>query len=85
MSAATLTRDAVRQRIDALEALSDVMSAIDDVSGVEFDEGEQQVLDLQISDRSQKKSPVAFAHALPPDVLLAGLQAMRAALEARTA
>lgn len=85
MSAATLTREAVRQRIEQLEALSDVMSAIDDVSGVEFDEGEQRTLDLRVNAHGGNNSPVAFAHALPPDVLLAGLQAMRGALEARAA
>lgn len=82
---AVLTRDQVRQRIDLLEALSDTMSAIDDVSGVEFEAGEQHALDVQICARDSKKSPVAFAHALPPEVLLAGLQAMREKLEARLA
>lgn len=78
---AVLTRDQVRQRIDVLEALTDVMSAIDDVSGVEFEPGEERTLDVQIIARDAKKSPVAFAHAMPPEVVLAGLQAMRVMLE----
>jgi uncharacterized protein YjhX (UPF0386 family) len=81
--AVALTREALRQRIDLLEALESVMAAIDDTSGVEFEDGEERVLDLQIGDRSQQKQVVASAHAIPHDVLLAGLQAMRAKLEQR--
>lgn len=77
----TLTREALRQRIDLLEALESVLSATDDVSGVEFDPGERAVLDIQISACDDMKSPVTFAHALPLDVVLAGLQAMREKLE----
>ena len=78
----TLTRDEIRQRIDHLEALHDVLNAIDELQGIEFDPGEQHRLDLTISARDERKSPVTFAHALPPEVLLAGLQAMRRHLEA---
>lgn len=78
---AVLTREQLRQRIDQLEALDGVMSAIADVSTVEFEAGEQQALDLHISARDMKKSPVAFVHVLPPEVVLAGLQAMRGKLE----
>lgn len=76
-----LTREQLRQRIDLLETLEGVMSAVDDVSGVEFEPGEQHALDMQISARDPRKSPVAFAQALPADVVLAGLQVMRAKLE----
>lgn len=77
----TLTREQVRAKIDLLEALEGVMSALDDVSGVEFADGEQQTLDLGICDSSKKA--VAFAHVLPPEVILYGLQAMRGWLEQR--
>lgn len=75
------TREEVRQRIDRLEALESVMAAIDDVSGAEFDPGKSAFLDLAINDRGISKAPVAFAHALPQSVVLAGLQAMQRALE----
>lgn len=71
----------VRQRIGLLEALDGILAAIGDTSAVEFDAGEQQLLDLRVSARNARRSPVAFAHALPKDVLLVGLQAMRAMLE----
>ena len=79
---AVLTRQQVRQRIDLLEALENLLSATDDVSSVEFDPGERHDLDLSINARDEKKSPVAFAHALPQEVVLAGLQAMSGKLEA---
>ena len=67
---------------EGLEALKNVMSATDDVSGVEFDAGERHELDVMVNARDEKKSPVAFAHALPQEVVLAGVQAMRGKLEA---
>lgn len=80
-----LTRDEVRQKIDLLEALENTITVIEDVSSVEFEAGEQHALDMQVTARDTKKSPVAFAHGLPHDVLLAGLQAMREKLEGRLA
>jgi hypothetical protein len=81
-TAATLTREQLRQRIDTLEALEGVMQAIDDVSGVEFGSAEQHLLDMQFRDHNPGKLSVAAVHALPQEVVLAGLQAMRAKLEA---
>lgn len=78
-----LTRDKIRQRIDTLEGLHDLMGAINDVSDVEFEPGQSALVDLTISDRGEKKSPIAFAHALPPAVVLEGLRAMQRALEAQ--
>lgn len=79
---AVLTRNQLRQRIDTLENLHDVMGAIDDVSGIEFEPGDDGLLDVTISDRGPKKSPVTFVHALPPAVVLEGLRAMERALQA---
>jgi hypothetical protein len=78
---ATLTRSEIRQRIDHMEALESVLTAIDDVSSVEWEPGDGGLLDLNVTDRSMKKAPVSFVHALPQEVVLAGLQAMRKALE----
>lgn len=69
---AVLTREQLRQRINLLEALETIMAAIDDVSGVEFEACEPHALDLHINTRDVKKSPVASARALPPEVVLAG-------------
>lgn len=80
---AVLSRTEIRQRIDLLEGLHDVMGAMSDVSDVEFEPGESALVDLTISDRGEKKSPIAFAHALPPAVVLEGLRAMQRALEAQ--
>jgi hypothetical protein len=71
-----LTREALRERIDTMERLESVLSAIEDVSSCE----EPQV-DLTFCDRSPQKSPVAFAHGMPCHLVLAGLRAMQAELE----
>jgi hypothetical protein len=77
---ATLTRSEIRQRIDHMEALESLLRSIDDVSDVDWDEGEKHLLDIDLKGSFDKQS-VSFVHALPQEVVLAGLQAMRKALE----
>lgn len=77
---AELTREQVRQKIDTLECVEDLIRCIDDVSGVEFEANEPGTLKLQVAAQGSDVA-VAFAYGIPPSVLLAGLQAMRAALE----
>lgn len=76
----SLTREALRAKIDALEALSDVTGAIDDVGGVDWEPGEAESLDLSITTHTASLA-VAFVHSIPPAVVLAGLRAMQAELE----
>jgi hypothetical protein len=75
-----MTRDQIRQSIDLLENLHDVMQAQDDVSDVEFEEHEAKVLHLRVC-YGDEEQPVTFMHRLPPEVVLVGLSAMRAELE----
>jgi hypothetical protein len=72
-----MTRDQLREQINTMEALDGVLAAISDVSAVEFHPGE--TIELALSDR--EKAPIAYAHAVPPDVALAGLRAMQRELE----
>jgi hypothetical protein len=76
-----MTRQELREQINLMEALENVISAIDDVSSVEFEPGEEAVVDLGVSDRTPRKAPIAFAHGVPHAVALAGLHAMQRALE----
>jgi hypothetical protein len=78
---ATLTRSEIRQRIDHMEALESVLSAIDDVSSVEWEPGDCDQMNLAVTDRNGSQASITFVHALPQEVVLAGLQAMRKALE----
>jgi hypothetical protein len=78
---ATLTRSENRQRIDLLEALESVRFAIDDVSSVEWAAGDRDEMNLAVTDRNGSQLSITFVHALPQEVVLAGLQAMRKALE----
>ena len=77
----TNPRDQLRNKIDALECLHDVMGAIDDVSSAEFGPNERPVFKLAICDSKDK--PVAFAHSLSAEIVLIGLRAMRQALHAQ--
>ena len=75
------TREQLRQRVDTLEQLEGVMAAIDDITSAGLAAGER--VDVGVSDRSMEKRAIAVAHALPPDVVLAGLQAMQHELVGR--
>lgn len=81
MSAA-LTREQIRIRIDLLEALQCVIGAIDDVSVFEFDPDERRFIGVDM--QTDNGNTVAFVHYMPPEVVLAGLQAMRTKLEELT-
>jgi hypothetical protein len=70
-----MTPAQIRARIDALETLCDVQQAIDDASDIEWEPGESQLLDFQVSTRDTSEA-VTFVHGLPPAVLIAGLKAM---------
>jgi hypothetical protein len=78
---ATLTRSENRQRIDLLEARESVLRAIDDVSFVEWEPGDRDEMNLAVTDRNGAQLSITFVNALPQEVVLAGLQAMRKALE----
>jgi hypothetical protein len=76
-----MTRQELREQINLMEALENVISAIDDVSSVKYEEGEEASVDIGVSDRSLRKAPIAFAHRVPHAVALVGLHAMQRALE----
>jgi hypothetical protein len=78
---ATLTRSEIRQRIDHAEALESVLRSIDDVSSVDWEPGDRDEMNLAVTDRNGQQLSITFVHALPQEVVLAGLQAMRKALE----
>jgi hypothetical protein len=62
----------LRQRIDALELLADVQSAIADVEGVEWAPGEVQTFKLHVIDSSNKY--VTYVANVPAQALLAALR-----------
>lgn len=78
MDTPTLTREQLRKRIDTMEQLESVLTAIDDVGVVEYD---QDSINVTFSERSGEQHPVAFANGLPPSVVLVGLCAMQKELE----
>lgn len=78
----TLTREQLRRRIDLLEALESVMRAIEDVD--DDSSHDEELIDIQVTDRSNEKAAIAVAHALPRSAVLTGLQAMRHQLDEAT-
>jgi hypothetical protein len=76
-----MTREELREKINLLEILDGVLSAIEDFSSVEYGEGEERSVDIAISDRSPKKAEIALAHRVPHGAVLAGLRAMQRELE----
>jgi hypothetical protein len=76
-----MTRQELREQINLMEALENVISAIDDVSSMEYEFGEEACVDIAVADRTPRQTPIAFAHRVPHAVALAGLHAMQRALE----
>lgn len=72
-----MDRTAIRARIDALECLTDVQEALDDLQGVEFAPSEDGAFDLNITTTSNGKQAVTFINHVSPFVLAVGLQAMQ--------
>lgn len=81
MSAVALSRESLRARIDIEEALVNVLNAIADLSEIEWEPHEKPILCLAISEDGGQRRPITSVHAIPQSVALAGLQAMKAALE----
>jgi hypothetical protein len=75
------TREQIRARIDALECLSDVQQAIEDVQDVEWSDGESQQLSIDV----KAGRGVTFVVGIPQSVLIAGLRAMERELAAVSA
>jgi hypothetical protein len=76
-----MSRDELDEQINVREVAKDVLSAIDDVSGVEFESGKRREIDIGFTDRTRQKASISFVHAVPQSVVLAGLEAMRKELE----
>jgi hypothetical protein len=68
-----MTRDQLREQINTMEALENVLSAIEDVSGAELPD--EEAVNLTFSDR--EKAPLVTAYAIPKPVALVGLRAMQ--------
>lgn len=81
MNTATLTRDELRKQIDTMEALDSVLSAIDELSGLELERSEPPEVDITLFDRTMSKAPITTASAIPYPVAFAGLRAMQRMLE----
>lgn len=78
-----MTREQIRERINLLENLNDLAQSIEDVGDVEFDPGEQGLVDIAITCRDDKRS-IATVLGLPPAVVLAGLRDMLATVQLAT-
>jgi hypothetical protein len=74
-----MKREDITRHIALLECLGDVKAAIEDVETTEFDAGEDGLFAIEGKSNSDGRA-VSFVHGLPPEVLLAGLRAMDAAL-----
>lgn len=71
----TLTRQQLRERIDALECIHDLQQVVEDVRSVEWEKDEAQALNLHVCTR-ENNSAISFLNNLPPAVVEAGLRAM---------
>jgi hypothetical protein len=74
-----MNREQLRERIDALECLGEILSAIDDMPGTE------DPLGITLTERGGEKLPISFVHNVPPEIVLIGLRAMQQAMEKITA
>jgi hypothetical protein len=80
---AVLTRDdraTLRQKIDDLERLHDIIGVIEDVEATEF--GDRKPRECRVTVADKDGTPIATGYAMPHDVVLIGLRAMRDALQA---
>lgn len=77
-----MNRATLREQIDRLENLSDMIGAISEMSDVEWADGE--TVKLCVAENGARERPVTFVHGLPPEVLLVGLRAMQSELERQT-
>jgi hypothetical protein len=74
----TPTREELRERINLMEGLEDVIGAIDEVSSLQWEEGQSRTLRIRFFDN--KNEPVAYAWPIPQEFVLIGLRAMRDAM-----
>lgn len=72
----TLTKQQIRERIDALECIDCVQQAMEDLEAVEWEPGEAHALNLHLATR-EHDSVFSFVNNLPPSVLAAGLRVMQ--------
>jgi hypothetical protein len=74
----TPTREELRERINLMEGLEDVIGAFDEVSSLQWEEGQSRTLRIRFFDN--KDEPVAYAWPIPQEIVLIGLKAMRDAM-----
>jgi hypothetical protein len=75
-----LTYEQALERVRALEAYREVHEAIEAASDIEWEPGEQKLVDITVTARDDKQY-ITSALGLPPAVLIAGLKAMESELE----
>jgi hypothetical protein len=71
---AVLTREALRSRINTMEAIIDLKTAASDL------DGETKAVNVNVVSKDDRLG-ITFVNGLPPAVVLAGLRAMQAELE----
>jgi hypothetical protein len=69
-----LTREALRSRINTMEAIIDLKTAASDL------DGETKAVNVNVVSHDERNL-ITFVNGLPPAVVLAGLRAMQAELE----